>query len=314
MNRPPSRLLRTLIPVISLVALTMPAAHVRAIGPDAYGYTAAATTYNFEDLTDFYPNGGATAVLDNVDDATVTIPIGFTFVYYGVAYNSVSISDNGMITFDLPDNDWVPVDFLTKPTTGDHPSIAPFFHDWTFQYFGSDAVYYMVLGQPGARRLIIQWDAAQSYTGPGADTVTFEVKLFEGSNNIEFHYMDATITDDSTNSNGRNATVATRDEAGQTDHRVLEWFFNKPNLVDLSAIKYVAPTFKVNAVTRLSNKHAFLQCTGAPSSVNTIEATTSLASPFATLGTAAADSLGHFTYEDAAAATMTQRFYRVAVP
>jgi hypothetical protein len=310
----PSRVnLRTLLlPIVVAMAITLPAVRVWAIGPDAYGYTAAAMTVDFEDLTDADHNG--IGVLDNSDDDTIAVPIGFSFIFYGVAYDTLYISSNGMITFGAADNDWVPVDFTTTATTGDHPSIAPFFHDLTFQYLGSDEVYYQTLGAPGGRRLVVQWNAAQSATGPGSDTVTFEVKLFEGSNNIEFHYDDVTITDDSTNSNGRLTTVGIRDQAGQTTNRVLQWLFNKSTLVDDTAIRYVAPVFKVNSIAHLTNKHVLLQCTGAPSTVNKIEASTVGPTGFTFLGSSAADSTGHFTYEDAGTTTLTKRFYRVMVP
>ena len=302
---------------ILLVAFFLVATFARQafalIGPDSYGYTAATTTFLFEDLTE--PAIDAPPLLDNTDDAAVTVAIGFPFVFYGVAYNAVSITSNGTLTFSDVDTDWVPVDLSTAAPNGDLPMIAVFWHDWTFKYFGSDAVYAAMLGPAGSRRLIVQWNAALSVPGPGSDTVTFEVKLFEGSNHIEFHFLDATISDDSTMSNGKDATVGIRDVAGQTNGRNLQWSFNVPVINDETAIRFVAPVFKVSSITRLANRHIVLQCSGAPSSVNKIEATTDLkTTPFSFLGSAAADALGHFQYEDATAGSFTQRFYRVTVP
>ena len=57
-------------------------------GPDAFGYTAAATTFSFEDLTN--PDVPSTGILEGTDDSTVTIPIGFPFTYYGVTYTSAA--------------------------------------------------------------------------------------------------------------------------------------------------------------------------------------------------------------------------------
>ena len=56
------------------------------------------------------------------------------------------------------------------------------------------------------RRLIVQWDfVLAALPSPSLDTVTFEVKLFEGTNNIEFHYADATVTDDGLRGQGDGA-------------------------------------------------------------------------------------------------------------
>src|SRR4029078_6478299 len=73
--------------LIVLSALS-PAAY--AIGPDNYGYLATAITESFEDLT--IPGVASTAILDKTDDGTITIPIGFSFTFYGVKYTTVTVS------------------------------------------------------------------------------------------------------------------------------------------------------------------------------------------------------------------------------
>jgi hypothetical protein len=286
----------------------------QAIGPDKYGYTAAAITVNFEDLT--IPGVNPVGILDNTDDIAVTIPIGFKFVFYGVSYNTVSVSSNGLLSFQNVDTEYNQVNLATAAPLHDLPMICPFWHDWEFLYLGTDSAYYATLGAPGSRRLIVQWNFAQSASGTGTDTVTFQVKLFEGSNNIEFHYDDATIDDDSKVSNGRDTTVGIRDIAGQISGRNLQWSYNAANIADDTAVRYVAPQFKVKTVTRVaSNKHIILNCLGAPGQLNKIESTTSLGTvAFTLLGTATADATGAFTFEDANAGTFTSRFYRVALP
>lgn len=284
-----------------------------AIGPDNYGYTAATTTYSFEDLTSM--GSGVTPILDLQDNAAVTVPIGFSFTFYGVVYTSVSISSNGLLTFQGVDTAQTPVNIATTATPQNLPSIAVLWHDWTFQYFGSDEAYYATLGSGGSRRLIVQWNFAQSKPGPGIDTVTFEVKLFEGSNNIEFHYFDATIDDDPNVSKGKDATVGIRDINGQTSGRNLEWSFNQAVINNGQAIRFVAPVFKVTSITHLTNGHILLQCLGVPSHVNYIEASPNLnPGSFSTLGSATANASGVFQFEDVNAGSFTRRFYRVAVP
>jgi hypothetical protein len=287
----------------------------KAIGPDVYGYTAVSIPYNFDDLTAVGIN--STAVLDMADDDAVTIPIGFDFVFYGKLYTSISITTNGTLTFVAPDDDWTPVNITTTSPADDRPMILPFWHDWDFKYNQSDSVYYAIFGSAPNRRLVIQWEAADDRNSAiSTDTVTFEAKIFEGSNNIEFHYQDATVSDDLTDSNGRHSTVGIRDSGAQTNHRVLQWLFNQPNLTDESGIRFTAPQFKMNSITRTTLKDTSLDCFGVPSSANFIEFTDNLVTtPFAKFqASAGADSTGHFTYIDSTARTSTHRFYRVSIP
>jgi len=308
---------RVLTVALILIIMSAAASPVRAAtgaGPDSYGYTAGSIPIVFEDLS--VPGSGATTILHTADDDGATEALGFPFVFYGVSYTTISISSNGILTFGGIDTDWDSVDFTTSGPAGNLPTIAPFWHDWTFQYFGSDAVYFVTLGSPGNRRFVVHWSAALSHTGPGNDTVNFEAKLFEGSNNIEFHYDDATVSDDTTVSNGRDATVGVRDINGQTNNRNLRLVYNQAVINDNTAIRIVAPQFKVKSITRPTNLHIILQCQGVPSMQNKIEATGNLTTtPFAAITpTAMADSNGNFQFEDANAGTFTRRFYRVAIP
>ncbi len=285
---------------------------VMAIGPDNYGYTAVATTLNFEDLT--VPGFNPVEILDTENDTAVTIPIGFSFKFYGATYTSVSVSSNGLLTFGNANTSAVPVDLSKTAPTVDVPTIAVFWHDWTFQYLGSDEAYYQTLGMPGSRRLIVQWNFALSNSGPGNDTVTFEAKLFEGSNKIEFHYNDATVDDDVNVSNGTDATVGIRAAGGQgAVKRYLQWSFNKAVIADSSALQFIAPAFRVSSIQRLSNGHMLLQCVGEPNVSNTIQASTNLVtfSPFVSFSMVA-DATGSFQFEDASPGLT--RFYRILVP
>jgi|1185.fasta_scaffold34110_1 hypothetical protein len=284
-------------------------------GPDAFGYTAAATTFAFEDLTN--PSVPSTGILEVTDDATVSIPIGFPFTYYGVTYTTVTVSTNGILTFGGADASHTAININTNTTLADLPTICVFWHDWTFAYTGTDEALYATLGTPGNRRLIVQWDfVVAALPSPSVDTVTFQVKLFEGTNNIEFHYDDATVSDDVSVSNGKATTVGIRDTHGQgATNRALQWSFNQAVIQDGAAIKYIAPQFRVNAISRISTTQVLLDCTGAPSRINHVQATTSLGTAFTNLANVTATANGHFTYTDSnAGAAVPKRFYRVTSP
>src|SRR5205807_10497392 len=111
-----------------------------------YGYAATTATFNFEDLTE--PGFTPTGILDTGNDVAATIPIGFSFAFYGKTYTSLSVSSNGLITFQGSDVDATQVDLTKMAPAANLPSIAVFWHDWTFQFFGSDRAYYQTLGTP----------------------------------------------------------------------------------------------------------------------------------------------------------------------
>jgi hypothetical protein len=301
------RLVRVIVPAIFAISC----GEALAIGPDNYGYTATTTTYDFEDLT--VPGITATDILDDGNDVAVMVPIGFPFTFYGKTYTSLYVSTNGLITFGNADVDPTPVDLTRAAPQNDLPSIAVLWRDWTFHYFGSDEAYYATLGPAGNRRLIVQWNFTQSNTGPGTDTVTFQAKLFEGSNNIEFHYYDATVEDDVSVSDGKNATVGIRDTGGQTSNRNLQWSFNQAVITEHLAIQFAAPVFEIWSIQRTANGHILLQCVGEPNVANTIQVSTDLIN-FYFLASVVADSLGNFPYEDMNAGTPPpRRFYRLSL-
>jgi hypothetical protein len=285
-----------------------------AIGPDNYGYTAAAITFSFDDLS--VAGVPSIDILDRTDDAAITAPIGFPFTFYGVTYTSVSVSTNGILTFGGADTGYKPVDFKASAPPANLPTISPLWHDWTFQYLGSDEAYYATLGSPGSRRFVAQWNFAQSASSNSTDPVTFQVKLFEGSNNIEFHYDDAALDGDNSESSGRGSTVGIRDINGQTTGRNLVWSYDQAVINDSSAIRFTAPGFKIKSIARLSNGTIVLQCTGAPSKPNHIEASLTLGpGSFAPISpSVTGDSSGNFQYTDTSAGGLLRRFYRVGYP
>src|SRR2546426_12509597 len=80
----------------------------------------------------------------------------------------------------------------------------------------------------GSRQFIVQWNKVRPVNGDGTNTVTFEARLFEGSNQILFSYLQVTVVE--TNpvaSKGFGATVGIRDVSGQSNNRNLQWSFNQ---------------------------------------------------------------------------------------
>src|SRR2546427_229172 len=130
------------------VCLLWPALAFAAIapGPDAFGYTAAATTnFSFLQITN-----ASTRVLWFDDDAAVTnASLGFNFNFYGTSYSNVSFNSNGLMTFGGASIAYSNVNLTTTAPPDNLPSISVLWDDWETQSPGSDGVYYKTTGTAG---------------------------------------------------------------------------------------------------------------------------------------------------------------------
>ena len=187
-----------------------------APGPDAFGYTVTNTTsFSFTNIT-----SGSTRVLNFNDDQPVTVNLGFTFRFYGASYTNVSFNPNGFMTFGGQSWEHSNVNLTITATSSNLPSIAVLWDDWETESFQADAVYYKTTGTAGNRQFIVEWSQVVPVPGDGTDTVTFEARLFEGSDRILFSYLDAVVSDETTlppnaASKGVGATVGIRDTAAR---------------------------------------------------------------------------------------------------
>jgi len=172
--------------------------------------TANAAAGSFQDIS----RGQGTAILTNTDDAFTQVPLGFSFTFFGVQYNSIWVTSNGLLSFSALPTDtgytnYVGTD-LTTNTGPNRPLIAPLWDDWVVTSPGN--VYYATLGNPGNREFIAQWNQVVAYP-TSASTVTFEVALFESNDHIEFRYQNVIAgngTQANVHDNGMNATIGIR--------------------------------------------------------------------------------------------------------
>jgi hypothetical protein len=138
-------------------------------------------TYAFIDAT-----VGASAGLA-CDDCSAEIPIGFDFVFYGRTFDQVTVSSNGYLTFGGPGD--VPGGHCPPASNPPNDLIAVFWDDLNPEAGG--AVYYLLEGTEPNRRLTVEWHQVPLY--PATDAATFEVTLFESSNQILMQYQDVTF-------------------------------------------------------------------------------------------------------------------------
>lgn len=154
----------------------------------AYGQNI--TNYAFSYATGSYnsiygQSGTQTASLasGNPDDGYYNfIPIGFTFIYMGQMYTQVSASTNGWMTLGQnASNAWT--NNLTSGTP--RPVIAPLWDDLDM---ASGALVYRTDGNAPNRVFTVEWYNVRWDLNATTPTISFQVKLYEGTGVIQFIY------------------------------------------------------------------------------------------------------------------------------
>jgi hypothetical protein len=148
-------------------------------GPDRYGYTCeGAAAYAYIDAA--MPTGLV------ADDAVARVDLPFPFVFYGVAYDEVTVAANGNLQFTTGNASPFPA--CLSPAAGMGDLISPYWADLDLTLFG--ALETEVVGEAPARIFVIEWDDVPLYGADTEDRVTFEAQLFEAGNHVVFLYED----------------------------------------------------------------------------------------------------------------------------
>ena len=151
------------------------------------------------------------------DNRSYPVPIGFDFWYDGSRYTQFSVSTNGFMDFDAstwnggsgsvqPTNPYGPysTDFV-NPTrsapsggVGTVTALAPLYYDlttWQTTVPLGNSVKYLLTGTAPNRVLTVEWIDMSTWRNQ-ADTLDFQVKLYETTGVIEYYYgyMSGTIT------------------------------------------------------------------------------------------------------------------------
>ncbi len=152
-------------------------------------YTFAASSGTFTALTS--PTNPSLSG-GTVDDGYFnTIPIGFDFWYMGARYTTVSASTNGWLTLGASIIDAAYANSLTSGTAL-RPTIAPLWDDLDVQV--ATNVSYKLTGSAPNRVFAIQYLNAQWQYNATGNTISFQVKLYEGTGKVEFVYRPETGT------------------------------------------------------------------------------------------------------------------------
>ncbi|MGZ3883749.1 MAG: T9SS type A sorting domain-containing protein [Bacteroidia bacterium] len=142
--------------------------------------------YNFSATAGAYTaNAGTVIVAASVDDGTsASTAIGFTFKYGCVNYTTFQACSNGVMFLGTAAAGTNLFNDLTNST--DRPAIAPLWDDLKTDATGN--VNYKVTGAVGSRILTVEWLNMLWNFASASPAITFQVKLYEATGNIDFVY------------------------------------------------------------------------------------------------------------------------------
>jgi len=193
--------------VVLLLGLAPQAVLAHSGGPDLYGYTfidsdeSDGPVYSWTDIS---ATGTATGI---DDDGEVTIPLPFTFWFYGEPHSQVTVGDGVLLFGDDVTinnrNDCLPAD----NSSGDDALVLMLWDDLNAEQSESGDVYWEVLGAAPDRQLVVQYEDIPHYDS--GTFFTFQAVLVETSNEILLQYASITGPD-AEYSEGGSATVGTQ--------------------------------------------------------------------------------------------------------
>ena len=166
--------------------------------------------YDFSHFTDEYVElENPTSLTDNEvwDDPDLTIPLGFTFNYFGYAASNLYI--DGDMSLGSMMNTSILKDFSTN-------ILLPFEADLIDAGFSSgiseSSINYEVVGESPDRICKIEWNNCAFYNemdeyGTADDIVNFQLWIYEGTSDIEVRFGEMSIVYPELNLDGLNPLV-----------------------------------------------------------------------------------------------------------
>lgn len=215
--------------------------HSRATGgPDGFGYSYI----DSNEVSPYAPSylwidacaSGTSLGLS--DDGTASIPIGFTFDFYGNPYTSALVDNNGNLSMGA-DPGGFSNDCPMPSTSENDPMLYPFWDDLNNQTGDVCWEYHAVCPQPDGigtgtgECVVIEWFDRPHYQQIGS--TTFEAILYEGGD-IVYQYADVDFGDPAYDG-GASATVGIEDDLAGAGY-FLEYSCNAANIAADLAILF----------------------------------------------------------------------------
>ncbi len=126
------------------------------------------------------------------DSYSSVIPIGFNFTFFGFDYNSLVVSSNGLVSFDLNKannaSPWATSgDTLPSNKPQYNNSIMGVYHDMDASFLNTNSnIFVQLIGSAPNRQFVISYEALPMFSC-NSNRASSQIILFEGTNNIEVH-------------------------------------------------------------------------------------------------------------------------------
>ncbi len=202
------------------------------------------TNINYQWI-EVYDPGNFVPLFGANQSSNFSLPFDFEFGgrTFTAGVDNLTISTNGYVSFDgfgesvlsgyQRDNFIIPLPDDGPPYQRLNWFVAPFWDDLNPSASTSAGVYAETVGTAPNRRLVIEWFQVPIQAHSSSTAVTFEVVLFEGSNQILFQYK----TLDGSESDGSSATIGLEYNDGYTG---VQYAYNQKGAVaEKQAILFV---------------------------------------------------------------------------
>jgi PKD repeat protein len=172
---------------------------------DITSYTRTVFTKGMTNLSG--PTTGPTG-----DNGNSLAPLGFTFNYLGTNYTQARLSTNGWMSLNQSGTTQSDNNNLFS-SSNPNTTLAPWFDDLTVD--ASGLLSYKTEGVSPNRVFTAEWKNVPTFRNQATARINFQVKLYETSNIIEFHYGSLV---DGTHSSNESASIGIEDATGGPNH------------------------------------------------------------------------------------------------
>jgi len=146
------------------------------------------------------------------DNGNGVVSLGFTFNYLGTGYTQARLSTNGWMSLNQSGTTQSANGNLFI-TSNPNTTLAPWFDDLTVD--ASGLLSYKTEGTAPNRVFIAEWKNVPAFRNQATARINFQVKLYETSNIIEFHYGNLI---EGTHSGNESASIGIEDATGGSGH------------------------------------------------------------------------------------------------
>jgi PKD repeat protein len=171
------------------------------------------TNYSRSTFTKGMTNISAGTAGPSGDDASVTVNIGFTFNYLGTDYTQAGICTNGWVSLGPVVSSTYDNAYLFS-TTAPNVTLAPWFDDQVTDS-PTGIISYKTEGTSPNRIFTVEFTRMLTYYSTATARISYQVKLYETSNVIEFCYGNLEI---GSHSSSESASIGIEDATGGSGH------------------------------------------------------------------------------------------------